>query len=308
MTNLKFSRFAGLRAGLLGVMLAALGACTPPQPVDPAEQTTAPDHVVARYGERTDNGFRIARVRPSLLNIRTYRVIVAYTGPEEPGTIVVDPYARFLYLVTGPQRAYRYGIAVGRAGKGFSGNAVIRRKEEWPGWTPTQNMIRTQPELYAEYADGLPGGPSNPLGARALYLYKGKRDTYYRIHGTNDVTSIGHATSAGCIRLFNHDALDLFERVPLGTRVKVRTPEESQRYEGVMQEQPDGTLLQLEPPAIWPDGVAAPEMGAAPAAPVPAPVAEPAPAPAPVYDPVPAPANPPMEPELPVFVWEGAPS
>lgn len=216
--------------------------------------STAPPHVVARYGVIQDDGFRISAVRPSLLNIRTYRVVVAYTGPEAPGTIVVDPYARFLYFVTGPQRAYRFGIAVGRAGRGFSGNAVIKRKEKWPSWTPTRNMIRTEPEMYADYAEGLPGGPSNPLGARALYLYQGGRDTYYRIHGTNNVTSIGHATSAGCIRLFNQDILDLFERVPLGTPVTVRTKAESRLYEGVMKEQPDGTLVQLEPPVIWPEG------------------------------------------------------
>ena len=236
---------------LLGAAALGLTGC---METGEAPVTTAPPHVVARYGAFDDNGFHVRAVPPSLLNIRTYRVVVAYTGPEAPGTIVVDPYARFLYLVTGPQRAYRYGIAVGRAGKGFAGNAVIKRKEEWPSWTPTQNMIRTEPEMYADYAEGLPGGPTNPLGARALYLYRGGRDTYYRIHGTNDVRSIGHATSAGCIRLFNHDILDLFERVPWGTPVKVRTKEESRLYEGVMEEQPDGTLLQLEPPVIWPDG------------------------------------------------------
>lgn len=246
-------------------MLALVGCMELPVE-DPDMITDAPPSVVARYQALEDNGFNIHGVKPRLLNERTYRVIVAYTGPEEAGTIVVDPYARFLYFVTGPNRAYRYGIAVGRAGKGFSGNAVIKRKEEWPRWQPTQNMLRTEPELYADYAAGLEGGPSNPLGARALYLYRGGRDTYYRIHGTNDVTSIGHATSAGCIRLFNQDAIDLFERVPLGTPVKVRTAAESRLYEGIMREMPDGTLLQLEPPVVWPDGYKLPEVDELPAA------------------------------------------
>jgi lipoprotein-anchoring transpeptidase ErfK/SrfK len=219
-----------------------------------APLATAPPHVLARYGVIQDGPFRIPAVPPSLLNIRTYRAVVAYTGPEAPGTIIVDPYARFLYFVTGPQRAYRYGIAVGRAGTSFAGSAVVRRKERWPAWTPTTSMIRSHPEMYADYVRGLPGGPGNPLGARALYLYRGGRDTFFRIHGTNDVRSIGHATSAGCIRLFNHDILDLYDRAPPGTPVKVRTKSESRLYEGVLKQRPDGTLVQLEPPVIWPEG------------------------------------------------------
>ncbi|MBK5933162.1 L,D-transpeptidase [Rhodovulum imhoffii] len=230
----------------------ALGACQRM----PVEEILLgpPAHVMARYGQIEDGGFQIRAVPPRYLTERTYRVIVAYTGSEAPGTIVVDPWARFLYLVTGPQRAYRYGIAVGRAGRGFSGDAVIRRKEHWPSWTPTRNMIRTEPELYAEYAGGLPGGPINPLGARALYLYRGGRDTYYRIHGTNEVSSIGHATSAGCIRLFNQDILDLHERVPLGTRVHVRTKAQSRALEGELIEDENGFIVQTAPPTIWPEG------------------------------------------------------
>lgn len=240
------------RQVLLGGAALGLAGCVGTR--GPAPLTTAPPHVVVRYGVIQDGQFRIPAVPPQLLNIRTYRVVVAYTGPEAPGSVVVDPYARFLYFVTGPQRAYRYGIAVGRAGTSFAGSAVVRRKVRWPAWTPTRSMIRAHPEMYSRYARGIPGGPSNPLGARALYLYHGGKDTFFRIHGTNDVRSIGHATSAGCIRLFNQDILDLYDRAPLGTPVKVRTRSQSRLYEGVLKERADGMLEQLEPPVIWPEG------------------------------------------------------
>ena len=137
----------------------------------------------------------------------------------------------------------RFGIAVGRAGTGFAGSGTIRRKAAWPSWTPTANMVRTEPELYGPVRNGLPGGPQNPLGSRALYLYQGGRDTLYRIHGTLDPSSIGKATSAGCIRLFNQDILDLYDETPLGTAVKVRTRAESAALEGPLSETPDGYLV-----------------------------------------------------------------
>ncbi len=138
-----------------------------------------------------------------------------------PGTIVVDPANHFLYLVETRFHARRYGVGVGRAGLSFKGSATIKRKAEWPSWRPTDNMIRRQPGKYARYAKGVPGGPNNPLGARALYLYKGGRDTYYRIHGTTQPWSIGQSVSNGCIRMVNEHVIDLYERVPLGTKVVV---------------------------------------------------------------------------------------
>ena len=137
------------------------------------------------------------------------------------GTIVVDPDNHFLYLVEGPNSARRYRVGVGKAGRAFKGTATIARKAKWPSWTPTQNMIRREPGKYARYANGVPGGPGNPLGARALYLYKGKRDTYYRIHGTNQPSSIGQSVSNGCIRMLNEHVEDLYDRVPVGTQVVV---------------------------------------------------------------------------------------
>ena len=138
-----------------------------------------------------------------------------------PGTIIIDPRNHFLYLQQGGGQARRYGVGVGRAGLAFRGDAVIRRKAEWPSWRPTDNMIRRNPARYAKYANGVPGGPGNPLGSRALYLYKGNRDTMYRIHGTTEPWSIGQSVSNGCIRMINAHVEDLYERVPLGTRVVV---------------------------------------------------------------------------------------
>lgn len=137
------------------------------------------------------------------------------------GAIVVDTGKRYLYLTEGKWRARRYGVGVGRAGLAFKGSATIKRKAKWPSWTPTANMIRREPQKYLKYAKGVPGGINNPLGARALYLYKGGRDTHFRIHGTTEPWSIGQSMSSGCIRMLNAHVEDLYERVPLGTKVYV---------------------------------------------------------------------------------------
>ena len=121
----------------------------------------------------------------------------------------------------GDGRAVRYGVGVGRQGLALKGNAYVGRKAEWPSWTPTPNMIRREPERNLKYAGGMPGGLNNPLGARALYLYRNGNDTMFRLHGTNQPQSIGHAMSSGCIRMLNHDIIDLYERVPVGARVVV---------------------------------------------------------------------------------------
>lgn len=152
---------------------------------------------------------------------RKYKPQTVFFTGYKPGTIVVDPANHFLYLTQRGGRARRYGVGVGKAGLAFKGTATISRKAEWPSWTPTANMIRREPEKYAKFAGGVPGGPKNPLGARALYLYRGKRDTYYRIHGTTQPNSIGRSVSNGCIRMINEHVIDLYERVPLGTKVVV---------------------------------------------------------------------------------------
>lgn len=147
--------------------------------------------------------------------------LVRYSRRFAPGTVVVNPRERFLYLMEQPGIARRYGVGVGKAGLEWSGDAVIGRKEEWPHWRPTDDMIRRNPRKYARYADGVDGGPGNPLGARALYLYSDGHDTYYRIHGTNEPWTIGHAVSNGCIRMANEHVEDFYDRVRIGTPVIV---------------------------------------------------------------------------------------
>jgi lipoprotein-anchoring transpeptidase ErfK/SrfK len=154
------------------------------------------------------------------------RRLVAYPSPERPGTIVVDPGSHFLYLVQGNSQAIRYGVGVGSEGFGWSGLAVVHSKQEWPDWYPPAEMLVRKPELREHMSQlqsglGMPGGPENPIGARALYLWQGNKDTLYRIHGTNEPWTIGHNVSSGCIRLTNDDITDLYDRTALGTKVIV---------------------------------------------------------------------------------------
>ena len=136
-------------------------------------------------------------------------------------TIIIVTGKHFLYHVgEKPGKAVRYGVGVGRAGLEFKGTAVIGAKKEWPSWTPTPDMIEREPEHYKQYEDGMPGGPNNPLGARALYLYQpGRGDTYLRIHGTNSPRTIGSAVSNGCARLTHEYIVDLYDGVPLRSKV-----------------------------------------------------------------------------------------
>ncbi|UWQ95583.1 L,D-transpeptidase [Rhodobacteraceae bacterium M385] len=143
---------------------------------------------------------------------------VAANSGLNVGDIHVDPTARFLYHIEEGGTAMRYGVAVGRAGLYQPGNFRIQRVAEWPSWTPTANMIAREPEVYGQYAGGVPGGPNNPLGARALYLFAGGRDTYLRIHGTPQPWSIGTSASSGCVRLVNDHVIALAENVRTGSR------------------------------------------------------------------------------------------
>ena len=148
------------------------------------------------------------------------RHIVDYSRREAPGTILVDTESRFLYYVLPQGKAIRYGVAVGEEAMAFSGVATVGKMAEWPDWIPT-------PEIQARlgpYPPRIAGGPANPLGARALYLYEGNKDTLYRIHGTNQPEYIGQAISSGCIRMTNEDVIDLFDRVRQGAIVVVLPP------------------------------------------------------------------------------------
>jgi len=143
--------------------------------------------------------------------------VVSYASSEPRGTIVVDTRSRRLYLVEGAGQAIQYGIGVGRQGFEWRGIARVGRKAEWPRWIPPRDMLRRRPDLPPE----MDGGLDNPLGARALYLFKGSKDTLFRIHGTNEPHTIGQAVSSGCIRMMNADAIDLYQRVSIGTKVVV---------------------------------------------------------------------------------------
>ena len=176
-----------------------------------------------RYGAITSEPFDIPAVPNGSVRSDFLRQEVSYSTKYGPGSIVVDPMNRYLYFIQGGGRAFRYGVGVGKAGFGWSGTARVGRKAQWPRWTPPAAMIQRRPDLapFSAANGGYPPGPTNPLGARALYLFKGSRDTLYRIHGTNEPWSIGQNMSSGCIRMLNQDVIDLYNRVRVGARVVV---------------------------------------------------------------------------------------
>ena len=169
---------------------------------------------VASYNASTtqDDNYELGREHPT-----TTRVVVADPTGEAPGTITVDTDNRYLYLSQAGGRAVRYDVGVGRQGFEWSGTVRVGRKAEWPGWTPPPAMLKRRPDLPRHMA----GGVDNPLGARAMYLYSGKRDVGYRIHGSNEPDTIGQAVSSGCIRMLNADVEDLYTRVRIGAKVVV---------------------------------------------------------------------------------------
>jgi lipoprotein-anchoring transpeptidase ErfK/SrfK len=148
----------------------------------------------------------------------SFRESVSVAFNQEPGTVIVVRSDKALYLVTGPRTAFRYRISVGREGFGWSGTVTVGAKKEWPEWRPPAEMRLRQPAL----PSFVPAGPYNPLGARALYLHRGGRDTLFRIHGTNDPTGVGFDGTSGCIRLTNTDVMDLYKRVSVGSKVVVQ--------------------------------------------------------------------------------------
>ncbi|MFC7053468.1 L,D-transpeptidase [Hansschlegelia quercus] len=160
----------------------------------------------------------MATTYPSALPVEFRRQDVTDPTGEAPGTIVIDTASKFLYLVEPNGRAVRYGVGVGKEGFGWNGEAKVGAKQEWPDWVPPPEMLQRRPELPLRMS----GGPENPLGARAMYLYRDGKDTLYRIHGTNEPLTIGKAMSSGCIRMINFDVTDLYERVPVGAKVVVR--------------------------------------------------------------------------------------
>jgi lipoprotein-anchoring transpeptidase ErfK/SrfK len=206
------------RRAVLGGACASLAAA-----VLSERATAAP---ASLYGPVRGEPFPIPAAPLGRINPAYLRARVAVRTSEAPGTIIVDPRSRYLYLVEGGGTALRYGVGVGRQGFAWSGTATINSKQEWPDWYPPKEMIARRRDLMDTVQQlrgglGVPGGPGNPLGARAMYLWQNNKDTLFRIHGTPEPWTIGQNVSSGCIRMINQDAIDLFQRVPVGTKVVV---------------------------------------------------------------------------------------
>lgn len=211
------------RTFLIGAAVAGAGLPVRPSLAQPIREMSAYQRM---YGPIDDDLFPVPGVDLSRIDPAYLRRVVEYQTTEEPGTIVVDPRSRYLYLVLRDGKAVRYGVGVGRSGFGWSGTATVKDKQEWPDWYPPKEMFDRQPELMEQMGElpggaGMPGGPGNPLGARALYLWQGNKDTLYRIHGTFEPWTIGTNVSSGCIRMINQDAIDLYRHTPTGTKVIV---------------------------------------------------------------------------------------
>jgi lipoprotein-anchoring transpeptidase ErfK/SrfK len=213
----------------------------PPKP-EPRQITEADWYV----GSVPDGQFEIRKVNMELLAPEFRRQLVPYPRSEQPGTLVVDPKNHFLYSVRENNEAVRYGVGVGREGFGWAGDATVQRKAEWPDWHPPKEMRLRQPEL----PEKMLGGPTNPLGARALYLFQGNKDTLYRVHGTAEPWTIGEDVSSGCVRLLNEEIADLYLRTPVGTRVVVLAEHQALPPTGPITAQPP--MVQQQPRATQP--------------------------------------------------------
>lgn len=169
----------------------------------------------AIYGQMVDDGHTLNAIPLERVNRRFLRQEVDYPTNERPGTIVVDTQAHYLYLVERNGKAIRYGVGLGKQGFAWKGRGVIQFKKAWPRWTPSDDMVARSPDLraYSAAEGGLEPGLRNPLGARAMYIFQNGKDTLYRVHGTPDWQSVGKAVSSGCVRMFNQDVIDLYERV-----------------------------------------------------------------------------------------------
>jgi lipoprotein-anchoring transpeptidase ErfK/SrfK len=215
------------RAFAAVIPFALAGCVSRGAPIVPASYSKSirpvvPPQVAELYSAVPEERFPIPEVDFDEVDPRVLRRVVNDPTGEPPGTLVVDTPSRALFLVLDGGQALQYGVGVGKEGLAWEGRAIIGRKAEWPRWTPTKEMIAREPEKNARWANGMEPGLDNPLGARALYLYRENRDTLYRIHGTNDSSSIGTAVSSGCIRMINQDVIDLYGRVPEGTSVLVK--------------------------------------------------------------------------------------
>lgn len=177
----------------------------------------------AIYAQMRDDGHTLNAIPLDRVDHRFLRQEVDYATTERPGTIVVDTQAHYLYLVERGGKAIRYGVGLGKQGFAWKGRGVIQFKKTWPRWTPSDDMVSRQPDLrpFSAAEGGLEPGLRNPLGARAMYIFQNGKDTLYRVHGTPDWQSVGKAVSSGCVRMFNQDVIDLYDRVANKTEIVV---------------------------------------------------------------------------------------
>jgi lipoprotein-anchoring transpeptidase ErfK/SrfK len=261
------------------LVLLGLAAC-----VDPTLSPSASNQPLPKSGENVyvatmDAGIEIPALPVAEIPESHRRQVVEYETDQPVGTIIINPKTRLLYYVLGKNKAVRYGISVGRAGFEWSGEAIVAEKKPWPTWTPPKEMIARDPKL-AKWADGQPGGPTNPLGARAIYLTSNGKDYGYRIHGTPEWKSIGRNASSGCIRMINQDVIDLYGRLQGGEKVIVLTasgempkglyiptPPAPKKKEPEVPAGAVPALTVLPPPSIALPGAAPVVEAAAPAAP-----------------------------------------
>ncbi|RUM96770.1 L,D-transpeptidase [Pseudaminobacter arsenicus] len=214
------------RAFLAGAGALFLGGCTTALPTAPTPALVAappPPPPPLMYAAMPNEQFPIPAVETEKLDRRFWRQEIDYPTDEQVGTLIVDTPGKYLYHVLPGGRAMRYGIGVGREGFAWAGRAIVAYKRKWPRWTPPDSMVARQPELepYSIANGGMGPSLKNPLGARALYIHEGGRDTLYRLHGTPEASSIGNAVSSGCIRLVNQDVAHLYDTVRDGSAIVV---------------------------------------------------------------------------------------
>jgi len=210
-------------AGGTSMLALAVAGCTDKITGNGLSAKLAGERFANLYGPRPDEKFPISAIKPNRLKPRYYRREVDFETSERPGTVIVNTETFYLHLVGKNGRAMRYGVGLGRAGFEWSGSGVIAWKRKWPTWTPPAHMIEREPKLaqWSASKGGMKPGLHNPLGARALYIYKNGKDTLYRLHGTREARTIGKAVSSGCVRLINQDIIDLYNRVPARSKIIV---------------------------------------------------------------------------------------
>ncbi|MEH2513835.1 lipoprotein-anchoring transpeptidase ErfK/SrfK [Nitrobacteraceae bacterium AZCC 1564] len=215
------------RRAVLGLGAITLAGCVthenPATHLRPAAEYSASPATPSIYRAVIDSGIQIPAVDIRQVDQRYWRTDIDYASNERAGTLIVDTPNKYLYHVLPGSRATRYGVGVGREGFEWSGRAIVAYSRQWPRWVPPDSMIKRQPELapYSAKNGGMEPGLRNPLGARALYIHEGGRDTLYRLHGTNEPDSIGKAVSSGCIRLLNQDVIHLYNTVKNGSPIVV---------------------------------------------------------------------------------------